>query len=208
MIYEFTLVVDREPSQAELETLAAAGLDPIGAEGPHPALVHLAIDAGTVPAAIITAMRHIESLGVAVTAVQSADLVSLKDIAARTGRSYESVRKLAPASAGPAGSRRRCPPGSGPCTRGLKSPPGWPATTRLPPPRPPAMTGRSPPPTISFAPGISCPPLLIAPIWHSFSPPDPGPARWRNRSAGNRLHQPPGDAGNPLRRGSGKPRCV
>ena len=41
MIYEFTLVLDREPSQVELETLAAAGLDPIGAEGPHPALVHL-----------------------------------------------------------------------------------------------------------------------------------------------------------------------
>jgi hypothetical protein len=103
MIYEFTLVVDREPSQAELETLAAAGLDPIGAEGPHPALVHLAIDAGTLPAAIITAMRHIESLGVAVTAVQSADLVSLKDIAARTGRSYESVRKLAHGQRGPGG---------------------------------------------------------------------------------------------------------
>jgi hypothetical protein len=36
-----------------------------------------------------------------------------------------------------------------------------------------------------------------------FSPPDPGPARWRNRSAGNRLHQPLGDAGNPLRRDRG-----
>jgi hypothetical protein len=34
MIYEFTLVLDREPSQAEVETLAAAGLDPIGARGP------------------------------------------------------------------------------------------------------------------------------------------------------------------------------
>jgi hypothetical protein len=38
MIYEFTLVLDREPSQAEIETLAAAGLDPIGARGPAPGL--------------------------------------------------------------------------------------------------------------------------------------------------------------------------
>jgi hypothetical protein len=45
--------------------------------------------------AITTAVRQIERLGIAVTGVQSADLVSLKDIAARTGRSYESVRKLA-----------------------------------------------------------------------------------------------------------------
>jgi hypothetical protein len=103
MIYEFTLVLDREPSQAELETLAAAGLDPIGAEGPHPALAHLAIDAGTLPAAIITAVRHIESLGIAVIGVQSADLVSLRDIATRTGRSYESVRKLAHGQRGPGG---------------------------------------------------------------------------------------------------------
>ena len=103
MIYEFTLVLDREPTDAEVETLAAAGLDPVGAEGPHPALVHLAIDAASLPAAIITAVRAIERLGIAVTGVQSADLVSLKDIAARTRRSYESVRKLAHGQRGPGG---------------------------------------------------------------------------------------------------------
>ena len=103
MIYEFTLVLDREPSHAELETLVSAGLDAIGAEGPRPALAHLAIDAATLPAAITTAVRHIEGLGIAVTGIQSADLVSLKDIAGRTGRSYESVRKLAHGQRGPGG---------------------------------------------------------------------------------------------------------
>jgi hypothetical protein len=103
MIHEFTLVLDGEPTDAELETLAASGLDPIGIEGPHPALAHLAINAATLPVAIITAMRHIEQLGIAVTGVASADLVSLKDIAARTGRSYESVRKLAHGQRGPGG---------------------------------------------------------------------------------------------------------
>jgi hypothetical protein len=103
MIYEFTLVLDREPTDAELGALAAAGLDPVGAEGPHPALAHLSIDAASLPAAIIAAVRQIERLGIAVTSVQSTDLVSLKDIAARTGRSYESVRKLAHGQRGPGG---------------------------------------------------------------------------------------------------------
>jgi hypothetical protein len=82
---------------------APRGLDPVGAEGPHPALAHLAIDAASLPAAIIAAVRQIERLGIAVTSVQSTDLVSLKDIAARTVRSYESVRKLAHGQRGPGG---------------------------------------------------------------------------------------------------------
>ena len=73
------------------------------AEGPHPALAHLSIDAASLPAAITAAVRQIERLGIAVTSVQSTDLVSLKDIAARTGRSYESVRKLAHGQRGPGG---------------------------------------------------------------------------------------------------------
>jgi hypothetical protein len=103
MIYEFTLVLNREPSDTELEAMAAAGLDPIGAEGPRPALAHLSIEAAGLPAAIITAVRAIERLDIAVTGVQSSDLVSLKDIAARTARSYESVRKLALGQRGPGG---------------------------------------------------------------------------------------------------------
>jgi predicted DNA-binding transcriptional regulator AlpA len=103
MIHEFTLVLDREPKDTELEALAAAGLDPIGTEGPHPVLAHLSVDAATLPTAIITAVRAIERLGIAVTGIQSTDLVSLKDVAARTGRSYESVRKLAHGQRGPGG---------------------------------------------------------------------------------------------------------
>lgn len=103
MIYEFTLLLDREPADAELDTLTAAGLDGIGAEGPSPALAHLAVSAASLPAAIVTAVRHIERLGIGVVGVQSADLVSLKDIAARTGRSYESMRKLAHGQRGPGG---------------------------------------------------------------------------------------------------------
>ena len=199
MSYEFTLVLDREPSQAEIETLAAAGLDPIGAEGPHPAMAHLAIDAGTLPAAITTAVRHIESLGIAVTGVQSADLVSLKDIAARTGRSYESVRKLAHGQRGPGGF-------PAPLSTGQWALYSWAEVSawlaRHYPDTAAAATSydrRSPPPTTSFAPGTSCPPPPIAPTWHSSSLPDPGPTRRRGRSAGKpaAVRQAPTVGGSP-----------
>jgi hypothetical protein len=103
MIYEFTLILDREPGQGELEAITGAGLENIGVEGPEPALAHVAIEAGTLPAAITAAVRQIETAGLAVTGAVSDDLVSLKDIAARTGRSYESVRKLARGQRGPGG---------------------------------------------------------------------------------------------------------
>jgi len=46
-----------------------------------------------------SAIRDVESTGLTVCAVASDDLVSLKDIAARAGLSYESARLLASASA-------------------------------------------------------------------------------------------------------------
>lgn len=101
MTYEFTLVLDREPSDAELDKLVAAGLEDIGVEGPSPALAHVAVDADTIAAAMLDALHQLESAGFAVIGVQSNDLVSLKDIAARLGRTYESVRKLAVGERGP-----------------------------------------------------------------------------------------------------------
>jgi hypothetical protein len=56
MIHEFTPVLGREPTGAELG-LGHGGLDPICTEGPHPALAHLSVDATILPAAIITPNR-------------------------------------------------------------------------------------------------------------------------------------------------------
>ncbi|MGH3565855.1 MAG: hypothetical protein ACRDRH_07435 [Pseudonocardia sp.] len=53
--------------------------------------------------ALVSALRNIESAGLHVTAVESEDLVSLKEIADRTGRGYESVRLLARGGRGPGG---------------------------------------------------------------------------------------------------------
>jgi hypothetical protein len=61
MIHEFTPVLGREPTGAELG-LGHGGLDPICTEGPHPALAHLSVDATILPAAIITAVRAVERL--------------------------------------------------------------------------------------------------------------------------------------------------
>lgn len=61
------------------------------------------IDAGSLAAAIVSCVRMLHGMGIAVTGVESTDLVSLKDIAARTGRTYESVRLLAAGQRGPGG---------------------------------------------------------------------------------------------------------
>jgi hypothetical protein len=62
-------------------------------------LAHLSVDATTLPAAIITAVRAVERLATAVTGVASTTWA----IAARDGRSYESVRKLPYGQHGPGG---------------------------------------------------------------------------------------------------------
>lgn len=104
MIYEFTVILDHEPTESELQAFVMAGLDNVGIEGGHGVtLAHFERDAATLAAAILTAVRQLEAAGIAPTAVASDDLVSLKDIASRTGRTYESVRLLAQGNRGPGG---------------------------------------------------------------------------------------------------------
>lgn len=104
MIYEFSLVLDHEPTESELQALTAAGLDDVGIEAGHGVtLAHFERDAATLAEAILMAVQQLEATGFTLTAVASDDLVSLKDIASRTGRTYESVRLLAQGSRGPGG---------------------------------------------------------------------------------------------------------
>jgi hypothetical protein len=69
--------------------------------GPKPPVVHVHRDADTLSAAIASAVRDVESVGLAVVGVASDDGVTLADIAARTGRTHESVRLLAAGKRGP-----------------------------------------------------------------------------------------------------------
>lgn len=101
--YEFTLVLDREPTEAEEEAIAAHAPAILGVEGGNVALAHADVEADNFADALVTAVRQVEALGLAVVGLHTDDLVSVKEIAQRTGRSYESVRLLATGRRGPGG---------------------------------------------------------------------------------------------------------
>jgi hypothetical protein len=100
--YEFALVVDRDPIELA-DQLFEVGHGDYVPEGPNPPLVHVLQEATTLPAAIVSAVHAIESVGLAVVGLKSDDLVSVKEIAARLSRTYESVRLLAGGRRGPGG---------------------------------------------------------------------------------------------------------
>ncbi|MFC4123644.1 hypothetical protein [Nocardia rhizosphaerae] len=103
--HEFTLVLARTPSDDELDTLFEAGLDDSTPEfGPRIVpVLHVHRHADSVASAIITAVEQAEAAGFVVVGVRTEDLVTLKTIAARTTRTYESVRRLANGDRGPGG---------------------------------------------------------------------------------------------------------
>ncbi len=103
--HEFTLVIDRVPSDADLDRLYEAGLDDATPEyGPSTSpLVHVHRDAGSLAEAITGAVRQVECAGFVVVGVQTEDLVTLKTIAVRVGRTYEGVRRLTAGTRGSGG---------------------------------------------------------------------------------------------------------
>lgn len=103
MRYEFTLVLDREPIESELEDMFENGFDDAAFEGGNEYLAHFEREADSLADAIAHAVHQLEENGFRVVAVQSEDLVTLKDIAQRTDRTYESVRLLAAGKRGPGG---------------------------------------------------------------------------------------------------------
>jgi len=60
-------------------------------------------EATSLAEALVSALRDVEAAGLVVGSVRSEDLVTLKEIASRTGRTYESVRLLAAGKRGPGG---------------------------------------------------------------------------------------------------------
>lgn len=102
--YDFTLLVDRNPvplSEALFEVAEGELVPEGGGDGSN--VVHATHDAEALAEALAWAVHAVESVGLTVLGVESFDLVSVRDIANRTGRSYESVRKLATGSRGPGG---------------------------------------------------------------------------------------------------------
>lgn len=102
--HDFTLVLDHEPADGDLDELYDAGLsDAVVEHGNGTTLAHFTRDAETLHAAVVSALHDVERAGFTAQAVVSDDLVSLKEIAGRIGRTYESVRLLATGQRGPGG---------------------------------------------------------------------------------------------------------
>ncbi|NUU05360.1 hypothetical protein [Leifsonia sp. C5G2] len=102
--HTFTVLLDRTPTDDEQDRLYEAGLDDAALEIDHgAALLHVDRASSSLDQAILSVVRDVHSAGFRVSGLQQDDLVSLKTIAQRAGRTYESMRLLATGQRGPGG---------------------------------------------------------------------------------------------------------
>jgi hypothetical protein len=95
----FTLRLNREPTDEELDLLFEAGCDDSAPEG---ALLHFDREADTLLHAVLSASRDVSKVpGLRVTGVTRDDIVSLREVASRLDRTYESARLLMEGKRGP-----------------------------------------------------------------------------------------------------------
>lgn len=117
--FEFTVALDRAPADDDFDRLFDAGLDDTTPETRDGrGVLNVAREAASMSAAIVSVARDVASAGFQVVDVVDDDLVSLKTVAQRTGRSYESVRLLATGKRGPGGFLGPCPATAGRSTHG------------------------------------------------------------------------------------------
>lgn len=105
MTWNFQLRLNRAPTDDEVDALHEAGLDDAGIEtGPEGGLVDVDREARTLVKAIVSAVEQLEQVpGLTVVGLTTDDSVTLRDIAQRIGRTYESVRLYAEGKRGPGG---------------------------------------------------------------------------------------------------------
>jgi len=97
----FTLRLNREPTDEELDMLYEAGCDDAAPEG---ALLHFDRAADTLLHAVVSASDDVARVpGLWSVGVVRQDVVSLREIASRLDRTYESARLLAEGKRGPGG---------------------------------------------------------------------------------------------------------
>lgn len=102
--YAFTLVLNRRPIEAELDSLFATGCgDAAFGEEQGLPVAEFNREAPTLADAIASAVREVEATGLLVLRALDDDLVTLADIGSRIGRSRESVRRYAAGMRGPGG---------------------------------------------------------------------------------------------------------
>jgi len=100
----FRIVLDREPTDAELETLIAAGCDDaIFGSDKDVSVAEFDREAPVLTDAIVSAVLDLESVGLTAMRVLDDDLLTLADIADRIGKSREAVRRYAAGTRGAGG---------------------------------------------------------------------------------------------------------
>ncbi len=103
--YEFTLRLNRRIADDEAEALYKAGCGDAGVEtGPYGTLIYFEREASSLAEAIATAVRDVEKVpGLRAVGVACDNMVTLLDIASRTGVSREAVRLWAKGQRGDGG---------------------------------------------------------------------------------------------------------
>jgi hypothetical protein len=103
-VYEFTLVLDRDLSDGDYDSLFEAGLDDSspGSENGH-GYIAVTREAPRLLDAIVSAVHDTVRAGLRPVAIEEEDLLTLGQIAERSGRTHESVRLLAAGRRGPGG---------------------------------------------------------------------------------------------------------
>ena len=104
MRHEFTVFLDRPPSDNEYDRLFEAGFDDSvpGVENGR-GVIHVSRQAADLSEALKSVIADAAEAGFRVVGVQDEDLVSLKTIAVRIGKTYEALRLLACGKRGPGG---------------------------------------------------------------------------------------------------------
>ncbi|MFI6757987.1 helix-turn-helix transcriptional regulator [Micromonospora sp. NPDC050417] len=111
----FTVVLDRPPTDDELNALFTAGCDDaaFGTEAGFP-IAEFDREAETMADAIASAVRNLDCVGLVSLRVLDQDLLTLADVAQRIGQSRESVRRYVTGDRGPG----RFPPPVNPAREG------------------------------------------------------------------------------------------
>ena len=100
--HEFTAYLDRQPTDEELDLLYEAGFaDSTPEIGNGRGLIHVTREAPTLTDAIISVVGDAARAGFTVIGLADEDLVPLRTVAQRVGRSYEAVRLYAAGKSGP-----------------------------------------------------------------------------------------------------------
>jgi hypothetical protein len=104
-IFDFTVYLDKQPADTDFDALFEAGLDDTTVEsGPNTQpMLHVSRQANTLTEAITTVDQDAAKAGFRIIAISEEDLLTIQNIATKTGRSYESVRLLASGQRGPGG---------------------------------------------------------------------------------------------------------